>query len=806
MKRPLLPVVLLYVGGILAAEFVELPLFPLLALLLCLATDAASVSRFRLILLYALILLSGLANSTLHTAIISPVDIRHIFGDEPHLVTIRGQLIETPTLRLYANGREPSWRTLTRMKVDSVCLAKNPWKPATGCVAITTAVALTNYFSGQIVEVMGVVARPRNAVAEGTFDYRRYLENQGIYYQLRAESQADWRAIDSPASLPLTDRFSAWARQTLARGLPTEDESLRLEWALSLGWKTALTEEVSEPFVRAATYHIFAVDGLRMAILFGIFYCLLRVLNVPRPVSGAVLIPLIWFYVALTGWPASAIRASVMLTIIILGWVLRRPTDPINSLFAAALIILVWEPGQLFQAGFQLSFVVVLCLILMIPPLFDLMNRILAPDPMLPAQLRPRLSPFVAVPARYIGDLLVTSFAAWVGSLPLVAYYFNIITPVSTPANVIAVPLCVLVLVSNLISLLLAAWLPGIAELFNHAGWFTMECIRVSSEWFASWPAAYCYTPAPSLFTSCLCYGLLFGLVSGCLVRPNLRIWKVGSCAIALLVWTCVFLQEAATTQLTILPVSGGTSVYYDAPGSNKDLLIDVGPTNSVQFIAKPFLRAQGVNRLPNLILTHGDIHHVGGVEPLVQIFGPGRIFTSPARFRSPAYRQIVHRLDLTPGRVTPLNFGDTLGDWNVLHPDASDRFSKADDGAIVLKANLKGTRVLLLSDLGTEGQIALLKRDEDLRADIVVAGLPANGEPLSDPLLEAISPRLIIISDSEFPVSERAGPKVHARLGRKRIPTIFTRETGAVTLRFRQNAWKARTMTGIELSSTTAS
>ena len=79
-------------------------------------------------------------------------------------------------------------------------------------------------------------------------------------------------------------------------------------------------------------------------------------------------------------------------------------------------------------------------------------------------------------------------------------------TPVSTPANVLAVPLCALVLISNLASLLLAGWFPAAAELFNHAGWFLMEIIRVSSHWFANWPGAYFYVPEPSLFTIGLYY------------------------------------------------------------------------------------------------------------------------------------------------------------------------------------------------------------------------------------------------------------------------------------------------------------
>src|SRR5581483_7374392 len=278
--------------------------------------------------------------------------------------------------------------------------------------------------------------------------------------------------------------------------------------------------------------------GLRMAIVFGIFFTMFRVAGLPRWACGLILAPVIWFYVALTGWPTSAIRATVMLSIITLGWVLRRPSNPLNSLLAAALLILLWQPQQLFQAGFQLSFFVVLCLILTIPPMFDLIHKLTAPDPLLPAKLRFRFSAWLSVPGRYLGEIWVTSFAAWIGSLPLVAYYFNIFTPMSTPANLVAVPLCVLVLISNLISLVLAGWFPGGAELFNHAGWFGMECIRVSSEWFAHWPAAYFYIPAPTLFTTGLYYALLLGLITGWFFRPAFRALKIAAASFAILIWS----------------------------------------------------------------------------------------------------------------------------------------------------------------------------------------------------------------------------------------------------------------------------
>ena len=803
MKRPLVPVALLYASGILIALLIPVPPLPLLISSLSLAVLTLAWPRARLVALGTLIVLTGWTNHALRTAIISPHDLRRILSEQPEIVTLRGMLSETPTQRVYERNQEESWRTMSRIDVTALRRNRQHWQPAAGRVAVTTlGILSTNCFVGQEVEITGVAGPPRVAVAEGMFDYRAYLKQQGIYYQLQAAGEPDWRIIASPSMPPLADRFREWARGALALGLPAEDESLRLEWALTLGWKTALTEEVSEPFVQAATYHIFAVDGLRMAIIFGIFFYLFRALGLSRAVCGLTILPLIWFYTGLTGWPASAIRATVMLSVVIIGWALRRPSDLINSLFAAALIILTWEPRQLFQAGFQLSFFVVLCIILILPAMREWGRRLTAPDPLLPESLRPRWRKVLRVPAKYLGDLSLTSLAAWIGSLPLVAYYFHLITPVSTPANVPAVPLCALVLISNLASLLLAGWFPAAAELFNHAGWFLMECIRVSSHWFAQWPGAYFYVSEPAPFTTGLYYAILLAVLTGWLFRPKLRPLKIAALALGVCVWSWQFWQACSVTRLTTLPLNGGMAIYFDAPGRANDLLIDCGTTNSVQSVTKPFLRAQGVNRLPALVLTHGDLPHVGGAELAANLFSVGRLCVSPARFRSPVYRRILQAYRRTPEKLLTLSRNDRLGGWTVLHPDPDDRFPQADDNPLVLSAVIGGQRILLLSDLGRPGQFALLERTSDLRADIVITGLPVKNEALCDALLDAIQPRLIVVADSDLPAAERASPGLRERLARRNVPVIYMRTAGAATIEWRGSDWEVRTMSGIRSSS----
>jgi hypothetical protein len=85
--------------------------------------------------------------------------------------------------------------------------------------------------------------------------YGRFLVKRRVCF---TETRADWRLLDAGLTRPLCDRFLQWARATLARGLPEEDEALRLIWAMTLGWKPALTNQVYEPFMRSGTMHIFA--------------------------------------------------------------------------------------------------------------------------------------------------------------------------------------------------------------------------------------------------------------------------------------------------------------------------------------------------------------------------------------------------------------------------------------------------------------------------------------------------------------------------------------------------------------------
>jgi competence protein ComEC len=803
MKRPLVAVVSCYGAGLLLAEIFQPPAAALFAVSFLVLALVLALEKLRPVLIYVLLALAGWTNLIVHTAIISPNDLRTTIGNTDAIVSVRGTLVETPKLKISEHDGEQSEHSLAQIRVAEIRRVEN-WQPALGEIIITTPSALgSNFFAGQPVEISGVIAHPPPPLAEGLFDYHDYLQTRGIFYELKTSSTNDWQ-LRAPILLkpPLTDRFLNWSKHTLALGLPAEDESLQLLWAMTLGWRTAFTGDIGDPFLRAGTMHLFAIDGLRIALISGMLVALLRVLQVSRAWCGIVAIPLIWFYTAATGWESSAIRASVMMTIVLGGWALKRPSDLINSLTAAAFIILLWEPRQFFEASFQLSFSVMLVIGLLLPRMNKFADALLRYDPLLPDDLIPKWRRVFISILRMLARYCSLSFAAWVGSIPLSAKYFHLFSPVSTLANIVAVPLGTLALMSNLGALVCGTWFPFATGLFNNAAWFFMSAMTDASKWFTQIPGAYFYVAEPSWISIAIYYAVLIVTLSGWL--KTLRRKIISSLILILIAAIYLWRWEIsrAETELTILPLNGGHAVFVDAAGRGNDWLINCGDENAVEFTLKDFLHAQGVNKISRLILTEGDALNSGGAGSLDKLFGVGELWTSPVHFRSGNYNEIVSEFEKPPSRQKILSGGYNVGNWRVLYPNATNNFPRADDNALVLLGNFSGAKILLLSDLSRVGQSELLSHTNDLRADIVVTGLPNEGEPLCDALIDAVQPKVIVITDSEFPANRRASRELKEWLAGKNVPVIYTRSSGAVTIVTDKSGWKLQTMDGRKFNS----
>ena len=815
-KYPLLRPAIAFAFGILFASWLPLMWQVGFAAAALLAFIASVWSGQRHLLLLAFWMFMGGSLFSLRYDIRDPTDLRILLDGEAQLIRVAGVLSGDPERRVLEQDGETRYRSTARVSVTEIQRRGVHWEQTHGDVAISTTGFLPEYFvAGARVEVFGVMSHPQGSLAPGLFDFEQYLKWQRIFFVLRADTTNDWRLVrqgERWSTAALYRGFNNWARRTLQRGIPY-DENSRLLWAMVLGWKPGLTNEISEPFMRTGTLHVFAISGLHIAMIAAMLVTFLRLFGLPRNYAGAIVIPLIWFYAAATGWQASAIRSTIMCSVIIVGWLLKRPNNLLNSLAASAVLILLWQPEQLFQAGFQLSFILLLSFAVWpgLSPntpwpnpemylgyanpeewerkpevnawtkfLAKTFERLTGRDPFLPPELRPLWRRRADGVVMWFFSALNISLASLVGSLPIIANYFNLISFSSLLANLVIVPLSGFSLGASLLSLVFS-WAPLVPELLNWMSWGTMWLMVAICRGLERFTWTFEYVRSPGIAVIIAYY---FGLLA--LLAGRFRFLTI---AAAIVIFIPLY-REVTTTTVALLPGSG--AIFVDAPWTKNDLLVDCGRDYEMATRIKPFLRSRGVDRLNAVALTHGDVAHVEGYARLVREFNPRVTYTSGARSRSPKYRQIVRELESTPQRWRVVAAGDEACGWRVLHPGTNEDFSRADDESIVLSTKLAETTVTLLSELGRGGQQTLVNRGADLKSNVVFAGVPTDGESLRPAIMEALQPKVLIVAGNDPRVLREIRD-----LRTRATNVIAAAEEGAITLTVSGKKVIVESMTG---------
>jgi competence protein ComEC len=440
-----------------------------------------------------------------------------------------------------------------QLEVEHLMQARNPYGKATGFARIV-AISSTSRLSpgdrvffrlelpenapfealrGSELRAKGLLEPIPNDVESDSFD--AYLKDTGIHYRFTRNSDLVQTQAPSPFDRfcqTMNTRFQNYLRLGTADGSSLDSIYI----AMLLGQKTELSDEQSDRFRMTGTMHFFAISGLHIGVIATVIAQFLILVRVPRKLSPFIGLPLLYLYVEITGAPPSAVRAFLMAAFFWASFAFTRQRSPLAALAASAVFVLILKPDQLWSIGFQLSYTVVLSLLLLGLPLYETASARLAPFRYLP---KGSWAPSQHVYAWLQDALLLLfaiSFAAWLASAPLSAAFFGYLSPGAILLNMALVNLAALTISAGVISLAVATLgLDFLATFINHAAWVTIHAMDSLVTWSTHVPGMILHCdgfPEWIAYTSLTAYfSLLFWIQRR---RSGRRIsrWLLPPCAI----------------------------------------------------------------------------------------------------------------------------------------------------------------------------------------------------------------------------------------------------------------------------------
>src|SRR6058998_629882 len=706
-RQPFVGLALMAAIGIITAELFPLPSVALTVTAIILTACIFAVAwRPRLFATYAIVgagffLLHNLENSNMEGQ-----QLADELGTRPRVVTATGCIISEPK-------SAPSGFATFLLKLESIEFEGG--KRSTHAVWQVRWKGAPEF--GDELKFIGTaepIPPPRNP---GQFDMRSYLTRRDVLRNVFVRYPEDGTLIRHGGGNPImwaAQKSRTWMQSALCRGLEDAPDVQNFLSGIVLGLRHQTPEDIEEPFQQTGTLHLFAVAGLHVGIVAALLWMLATtVARLPRKWATAIVIPLVFFYAAVTGLHVSSIRAAAMASILLGGLFFERKAFLANSLAAAAFFLLCWDTNELFSTGFQLSFAVVGAIVLFADPLFRLLQRWAAPDPFLPRTLLRGPRRLAHILLRWLCRSASVSLAAWIGSLPFVLWYFYIVTPISLFANLVVVPIAFFILAIALLSLLSTPLLPWLAIIFNNANWFLAQLVLWIVQMFAQLPGGHFYVQQPH--------------------------WP-----------------EKLAAQITILDLGAGAALHVRTASAN--WLFDCGSDRSYQRVVREYLHWAGVNRLDGLLLTHGDALHIGGAAKLLRDFPRVHLVDNPAPDRSTVHKGLQRLFRESGIKPEELIAGDSFRlssevTPHVLFPPRLFSAPTTDDQAYVIYLSIApSASILFMSDSGKNTENALLASGLDLKSDVVVKGQHHPGQSGSGLFLDAVRPRLIIATSRDFP------------------------------------------------------
>ena len=783
--RPLPIILSLYIIGIIYGKFISINLIFLFSIiiLLILISIISFVKQWNITtaLLFLIIFLIGIFNYNLNS---NPIGANHIanFVEDKKLTIICTVLDK----EYYPNQEKISF------KVKAIQIERGDYSVRTqGLILVNTYLGDCPYEYGDVLKIKGKLEKPIRQKNFGEFNYELYLAREKIFTYINIWQEKDIKKIGEDDSNFLVS-FSLSARDKIKeitkKTLPPPYNYLLI--GMLLGEKGFIPPNLKEVFAEAGVMHILAVSGLHVGIIAMALLVFLSILRLPKKLKLFILILILIMYASITGFRPSVLRATIMFILLIGGKLINRSRNLNISLFFAAFLILLSNPLILYDAGFLLSFIVTFSIINLSPILQELFSKIVV----------------------WIKNPLAVSTAAWIGILPLSAYFFTKVSIISIVSNIFIIPLTGIAVILGFVTFFIGMASISLAGIIANINYPVLNLITLIAKSFSSLPFAFIYVAQPSIMVIILYYLMVFFIIEMFYKKIlSQKIKKKAALIVLSIILLIIIVQVFYPTdnlKVNFINVGEGDCILIEAP--NKiNILIDGGGTPQSDFdvgskIVIPYLRRKGINEIDLLILTHPHLDHLEGLLPILRELKVDAVLDSGFICDVSEYREFISIIKEKNIPYYQSKSGDNyifsknmeMLILNPPHTSNLDCDSDFNNHSIVVKLYYKNSNFLFTGDIEREAENRLLIWQKILNSDVLKLGHHGSSTSTTLEFLDKVDPSIAVITVGKNHFGHPS-QKVIERLEDKNIQIYRTDEDGTVIIRTNGQEYWIRTLKG---------
>ncbi|MEG6520753.1 DNA internalization-related competence protein ComEC/Rec2 [Desulfotomaculum sp. 1211_IL3151] len=790
MQRPLVILLLAFMLGIIGSTTIQIqPTTSLGAVVVaCIIAGIGIIRtwRFNTWVLFVASFCLGLALTSLELSkVASP------------LTDLEGKVVQVSGIVSNQPDHRPGG-SFYQLKVHQI-IESGQRKETSGVLRVKMLENKKKYRYGDLLSCTGYVSVPEPPGNPGAFDYRAWLNRQGIAATLTVQQEGDVKVLGRAGlglvriALDLRNYLEKIYDQTLAK------ERAAILKGLIFGTRGDIPEDVVLAFNTTGLVHILSVSGYHVALVAGMLLVLLRLLQIPTRFIAPITIPLLLFYAVMTGLGPAVLRSTLMAILLLLAQHLGRQQDWPTTLAVAAGVILLINPLNLYDIGFQLSFAATWGLFYITPVLNNRWQQI---------------------PKAFL--LLITvPLAAQLATLPLVLFYFNLVSPVSILANLLTVHLVGIIMLLGGLALLGGVLYLPLGSFLNISTGLLIDLFIRLVKFCHALPGASFYLATPPLWSMILYYVLLVSLCH--LIKfpedrerfipllPNGK-YKFFAWIAAIVIILCLIHPAAKPLKLHFIDVGQGDSTLIITPGQ-RVVLVDAGGWQDELLTGRgvgrniilPYLHRLGINQLDVLVLTHPHADHVAGARAVIQAMPVAMVLISPYGLQpgdqvDQGYQELLQEIRKKQIPIYATKGGEQLRldsqvTMKCLAPVQKIKGTRSDanNNSLVFLIQYLERTVLLTGDIEVEAERILTENDELAKLEILK--VPHHGSGYFDQgFFNQINPMAAVISVGAGNRFNHPAPKTIEALQELNSIIFRTDQHGAIILTTDGSKWLVQT------------